>query len=74
MAVYTETKEFAANRVGGEKSVLIVKANGGSVALGYKLGAEYITADVFTVDAVKVFNTDADFKLTVSGSASYAIE
>jgi hypothetical protein len=74
MAVYTATKQFTANRTGGEKSILIVKASGGSVALAYKFGEEYITAEVFTVDTVKVFNTDADFQVSVTGSATYAIE
>ena len=74
MTIFTTTQQFPANRIGGSEKVLIVKANGGSVALSYKFGEEYITEEVFSVDSVKRFSTQCDFQLTVTGGASYAIE
>ena len=74
MPKYTETKEFTATRIGGGKKVLVVKLNGGSCTLDYKLDTDYITSDSFATDTVVQFSTECDYRVSVSGGAVYAIE
>ena len=74
MPVYTETRTFNATRVGGGKKVLVVKLNGGTCSLEYKIGEDYIVSDAFATDSVVQFSTECDYRVSVSGGATYAIE
>lgn len=71
-SVYTAQQVFST--ISG-KRVVSVKANGGSVVVACKHGADWITFKTFTADGAEVvdFVDGRDYRFTPAGGATYAL-
>lgn len=50
---------------------LTVKANGGSVAIAYPVGQEWITAETISLDGAQLISALSPIRITPTGGAAY---
>lgn len=72
MASYSTTQTFNAEQ-GGNNSMLIVRANAGTITVQYqRVNLDWITADVYSSNVVKLLNTSkTNVRIQVSGDAEF---
>jgi hypothetical protein len=72
--VYTSEQVFPWTASRRERMMLAVKANGGTVHVAVKHGAEFITTDTITEDTAGEFYLGgATVRLTPSGGAEFSL-